>query len=55
MALACTKRCHLKGKDVNKVHVFDVMVHQRYEGSGTRFIEMGRECGEEKVKRKFVS
>jgi hypothetical protein len=34
---------------------FDVIVDQRYEGSGTRFTETGRECGEEKVKRKVLS
>lgn len=44
MALACPKWCHLEGKDVNKVHGFNV-IDQRYEGSGTRFVEMGRECG----------
>lgn len=44
MALDCPKRCHLKGKDVNKVHGFNV-IDQRYEESGTRFVEMGREWG----------
>ena len=49
MALACPKLCHLKGKNVNKVHGFNV-IDQRYEGSGTRFIALGRDWGGDEKK-----
>lgn len=46
MAVACPKRCHLKDKDVNSFHCFNV-AGQRCEGSSSRIIQITREFGGE--------